>query len=201
MERNELNAYCHVCSGVLSSTDSFCPGCGAEVPALPVPAGRRVSLSERPPRVLPVAPASPQARERPRRARPTARPDLTTGVVTGAVALDHRSPKGFVLALVLGRRRHEKRCEVRRFRLTDKHGAVVECVATGALDGIDLRPGDHLEVRGKRNRRGILVVRRILVTVTGIGATPRPGNIFLLARIADILAVVLLTSVALLVFF
>ena len=84
-----------------------------------------------------------------------------------------------------------KRCEVRRFGLTGERGEHVDCVAVGALHGIELRAGDHVTVRGKPGRQGILSVRRILVTVTAAGATPRPGIGFLTARAANAVAAVL----------
>lgn len=92
----------------------------------------------------------------------------------------------------------EQHCEVRRFRLADSSGRQVECVAHGTLAGVDLRGGDHVEVWGRRDRHGVLAVRRILVTVTGVGATPRPGIGFRLARAANAIAVVLMVGVGLL---
>jgi hypothetical protein len=99
------------------------------------------------------------------------------------------------------RRSAEGTCEVRRFRLTTTDGGHVECVAVGALTGVHLRAGDHVTVRGKRDREGILVVRRILVTVTAAGATPRPGMGFRAARVANAIAAVLVVAVAFLLGF
>jgi hypothetical protein len=90
----------------------------------------------------------------------------------------------------------DQRCEVRRFRLTGAGGQTVDCVATGTLAGVDLHSGDHVEVRGKRGRRGILRVRRILVTVTSVGATPRPGIGFRIARAVKAIVAVLVVVVA-----
>jgi hypothetical protein len=95
----------------------------------------------------------------------------------------------------------DQRCEVRRFRLTGADGQTVDCVATGNLAGVDLHSGDHVEVRGRLGRRGILVVRRILVTVTSVGATPRPGMNFRAARAANAIVAALVVVVAALVGF
>lgn len=89
-------------------------------------------------------------------------------------------------------------CEVRRFRLAVAGGGEVECVAVGTLTAAEPRAGDHLEVRGRRDRHGIVAVRRILVTVTGVLTTPRPRMVFLLARAANVLTVVLFAAVVLL---
>ncbi len=95
----------------------------------------------------------------------------------------------------------EKRCEVRRFLLLGEDGGHVECVAVGALDGVDPHAGAHVTVRGKRNRRGILSVRRILVTVTAAGATPRPGMGFRAARATNAVAAVLVVVLVALIGF
>lgn len=117
-----------------------------------------------------------------------------TGALGVAIALE------CVVRFVVGGA-GDQRCEVRRFRLTGADGQTVDCVATGNLAGVDLHSGDHVEVRGRRDRRGILGVRRILVTVTSVGATPRPGMIFRAARTTNAIVAVLVVVVATLVGF
>lgn len=95
----------------------------------------------------------------------------------------------------------ERRCEVRRFRLADESGGQVDCVAVGALAGVEPRAGDHVTVRGKQDRRGILAVRRILVTVTEAGATPRPGIGFWAARTINVVAAALVVVLVVLIGF
>jgi hypothetical protein len=92
-------------------------------------------------------------------------------------------------------------CEIRRLRLVDKGGRQVDCELRGAVVGLEPGPGDHLQVRGKRDRHGILRVRRVLVTVTGAGATPRPRIRYLLARAVNPVAAILAAAVTLLAFF
>jgi hypothetical protein len=67
---------------------------------------------------------------------------------------------------------------IRRFRVQDLTGHVHVCVLNGDTEGDDVRPGDAVRVIGRRDRAGLLVVRRVEV-LSGIGgdvvSTVRPG--------------------------
>jgi hypothetical protein len=67
---------------------------------------------------------------------------------------------------------------IRRFRVQDLRGDVQVCVLNGDTAGDDVRPGDAVRVIGRRDRSGLLVVRRVEV-LSGVGgdvvSTVRPS--------------------------
>jgi hypothetical protein len=86
---------------------------------------------------------------------------------------------------------HELSTEVRRFRVTEVSGRQVDCELVGELAGAHLQPGDIVDVFGRRTRHATVRVRAAVVTSNQSRITARPGFGFVLARIANVVAVTL----------
>lgn len=85
--------------------------------------------------------------------------------------------------------------EVRRFRVDTLDGQRVDCELVGDLRGPAPRQGDSVKVFGRAKRRGVFVVRRLIVETTGALVTARKPITFLLSRVALVTALVILLGV------
>lgn len=94
--------------------------------------------------------------------------------------------------LQAGRRmERELSTEIRRFRITEVSGRVVECELTGELAGAHLRQGDVVEVYGRRTRQGIMRAREVVIVANQARVRGRPNFAYVFARCANVVALVL----------
>lgn len=102
-----------------------------------------------------------------------------TGGLAGIVATPIRAGAGM---------RREHSTEVRRFRITEVSGRLVDCELTGELAGAPPRPGDVVEVFGRQTRHGTVQAREVVSTADQARTIARPNLGFVLARGADLVA-------------
>lgn len=81
--------------------------------------------------------------------------------------------------------------EVRRFRVTEVSGRHVDCELVGELAGASPQQGDIVDIFGRMTRRGAVRVRAVFVTSNQSRITARPHFGFVVARIANVAAVML----------
>jgi hypothetical protein len=89
---------------------------------------------------------------------------------------------------------HEYSTEVRRFRVTETSGRIVDCEFTGELHGAQLRQGDVVEVYGRFTGGGTLTVREVVVVANHATIRARPNAGYQMARAANLLAVVFVAA-------